>query len=268
MHRSSLTRTLGIAAIAAAAACSDSTTAPAERDLVNQESLDVAAVAGDAIAEDVSMMHTQEGALGQPVVDAQWTGPWQSCTFAAASGRFTCPDVTRGGVTISRSYQLLDASEQPQSAYDAQSTASASFTSSMSGTVARQQFQGTISRQRTITVSGLLGDESTHVINGTGATATTHSRHTAGGISRSYAMSASLTISDVVVPVPRAAGAWPLSGTITRQVSFTREGARGMGRSGTRTVTVTFNGTQLVPMTVNGEQFTLDLATGRATPAS
>ncbi|HEU4564498.1 MAG TPA: hypothetical protein VFS05_07615 [Gemmatimonadaceae bacterium] len=268
MYRPSLARTLGIAAIAAAAACGDSATSPTERDLTNQESLDVAAVAGDAIAEDVSMMNTQEGALGQPVVDAQWTGPWQSCTFQPSSGRFACPDVTRGGITISRSYQLLDGAGQPQPAYDAATTASATFTSSMTGSVARQRFQATISRQRTITVSGLLGDESTHVINGTGATAATRSRHTEGGISRAYSMSSSLLISDVVVPVPRAAGEWPLSGTITRQVTFTREEARGTGRTGTRTVTVTFNGTQLVPMTVNDIHFTLDLATGTITPAS
>ena len=75
-------------------------------------------------------------------------------------------------------------------------------------------------------------------------------------------MTSATTVSDVVLPFPYAPGAWPLSGTIVRQVSFSRDG-RGRGRSGSRTVTVTFNGTQFVPMTVNERSFTLDLATGR-----
>jgi hypothetical protein len=46
-------------------------------------------------------------------------------------------------------------------------------------------------------------------------------------------------------------------------VTFSRDRGPAQGRSGTRTVTVTFNGTQYVPMTVNDRAFTLDLATGR-----
>ncbi|MDQ3697739.1 MAG: hypothetical protein M3373_06910 [Gemmatimonadota bacterium] len=267
MTRHILTRAIGAAALMAAlVACGDESTSPSDSDLEALESVDVAAVTADAFAEDVSLMNTQEGALGQPTVDAGRTGAWENnCTYNATTGRFDCPGISRNGLTIARSFQLLDANGQPQSAYDAITTASASFLTTVAGAVARNGFNATFSRQRNINVTGLAGQETTHTFNGSGSNASTQSQHIGGGISRSYSMTIATTITNVVIPVPRVEGSWPLSGTITRQVAFSRDGARGQGRSGSRTVTITFNGTQFVPMTVGEHTFTLDLATGEVT---
>lgn len=271
MIRSRHLRPLGAAIlIGALAACGASSTEPNDADLQIQETVDVAMVAGDAIAEDVSLMNTQEHALGQPLVAATRTGPWGTagCTFDSGTGRHSCAPMMQGAVTITRSVLFLDAAGQPQQAYDPVTTASANFVTTMSGSVNRPHFSATFARHRDITVSGLAGDETQHVVNGTGTASTAHTQHSGGGMARSYAMSHTTTFAGVVIPVPRTAEGWPLSGTITRVVSFELEGARGGGREGTRTVVVTFNGTRFVPMTVNGRAFTLDLLTGDITPES
>jgi hypothetical protein len=244
-------------------ACSDSPTAPAF-DAAELASADIAALAGDGTFEDVSAMRHHQGAFAPFPGPLPRFGVWTNdCAYDAGTEAFICPTRSNAGVTHTRSYRLFDAGGASQSAYDAITTASASFTSSTSGSATRQGFSATYTRQRAFTVSGLAGDEATHTWNGTGSASHSRTQHADGGLTRSYGMTASTTVTAVVLPFPPAADAWPLSGTIVRQVTFSREGARGPGRDGARTVTVTFNGTQFVPMTVNDRAFTLDLATGR-----
>jgi hypothetical protein len=245
------------------AACSDTPTAPAF-DGVEMANADVAALAGDQTFEDVSVMRHHQGAFAPLPGPMPRFGDWvDDCTFDGVTASFVCPTRMHNGVTHTRSYRLFDGSGASQSAYDAATTASATFTSSTSGSVSRDAFSATFTRQRTFTVSGLEGDETTHIWNGTGTATHSRTQHADGGLTRAYAMTSTTTVTDVVLPFPPATGAWPLSGTIVRQVSFSRDGGAGPGRSGTRTVTVTFNGTQYVSMTVNQRSFTLDLATGR-----
>ena len=76
-----------------------------------------------------------------------------------------------------------------------------------------------------------------------------------------------MTFASVVVKLPRSQNPWPLSGTITRQISGTGSvvaGTTTRSFSVTKTVTITFNGTRLVPMMVGNVAFTLDLYTGKA----
>ena len=77
---------------------------------------------------------------------------------------------------------------------------------------------------------------------------------------RSYEMSGTSTIQDLVHGVPREDNPWPLSGTITRQITVEIVNGPDGDRSVERTATVTFNGTQFVTMTVNGESFEVDLS--------
>lgn len=224
---------------------------------------DVAVVAGDAVYEDVGVVYAQFGMFHVPTGDvgrvARLDGP---CPYDAESGRFVCPVLVREGRTIARSYGFRDATGTPQSAYDAVTTASANFRSTMSGTVARAEWNATISHERDLTVSGLAGAETRHTIDGVGSSTQARSQHTDGGV-RTYTMSAVATFTNVVVPFPRTRGAWPISGSITREVTATREGD-GTSETRTRTATTTFNGTRFATLTVGEREYTLDLATGRA----
>ena len=245
-----------------AIACRDSGTevpGPTPDELV---ATDIAVVTGDAAYEDVGVVYAQLAAFNVPTGDiGRVAGLESPCPYDATSGRFICPVRTAGGRTVARSYAFHDAEGVPQAAYDAVTTASANFRSTMTGAVQRDQWSATIAHERDITASGLAGAETQHTINGVGSSSQTRSRHADGGV-RSYSMSSVATFADVVVPFPRARGAWPVSGTITRQVTATREGDE---RSGTftRTSVTTFNGTRFATLTIGDRQFTLDLASGR-----
>jgi hypothetical protein len=74
-------------------------------------------------------------------------------------------------------------------------------------------------------------------------------------------MSGTAVIDNVVHPVPRTDDAWPLSGTITREVTINVVNGPNGDVTRTRTVVITFNGTNLPIMTVDGEAFEIDLST-------
>ena len=251
-----------IAVSCLALACADSGTevpAPTPDELV---AADIAVVTGDAVYEDVGVVYAQLAAFNVPTGDIGRVARLDSpCPYDAATGRFVCPVRSGHGRTVTRSYGFRDAAGVPQAAYDAMTTASANFRTTMTGEVQRDGWSATIAHERDITTSGLLGAETQHTINGTGASSQTRSRHVDGGV-RTYSMSSVATFADVVVPVPRTRGAWPVSGTITRQVTATREGDEQSGTF-TRTSVTTFNGTRFAALTIGDRQFTLDLATGR-----
>ncbi len=232
--------------------------------------LDVATVAGDAAQEDVETFKVNRGAFGLATIDFERFGRWDSCPYDAASSRFVCVERTRGPFTSSRSYAYLDAAGAGQSAYSSTTTAAANFKWSLSGTITRERWSGSMSRNRDITMSGLLGTNTTVTVNGTGSAEkqrTKFLRDSAGpnGLTREYNMESSLAIVNVVTPAIRMPDAWPVSGTITRNYQVTRTDATNGTIVTTRNSVVTFNGTQFADLVVNGKAFTLDLATGKVT---
>ena len=121
-------------------------------------------------------------------------------------------------------------------------------------------------RARDLMITGLEGENTTRTTNGSGAGTRTKSRHTDGDGVRTYDMTATSVIDDVVHEVrgrgvARDKGAYPLSGTITRDISVTITNGRNGDSTKHRVVVITFNGTNLVTMTVNGEAFEVDLST-------
>jgi hypothetical protein len=189
------------------------------------------------------------------------------CTYSSNTGRFSCPPITSGGLTLNRDYAFFDASQTAQSAYSASLTASANFHVSVGGVHVADAGADTVSRERSLTVSGLAGAETSRTWNGTGTRADGGYR-TNGDVKRNYHTNDAVTVSSVVVNLPRSSNPWPISGTITRQISGTASVTKAdvsKTFSVSRTVTITFNGTQNATVTVGGNTYTLDLATGVAT---
>ena len=113
------------------------------------------------------------------------------------------------------------------------------------------------------TATGLAGNETQRTWNGTGDGQVSHSRHSDNGETRTYDMTYDTQVQNVVVPFPRTADSWPLSGSIARHVVVKIVGGPHDGETRDRTTVVTFNGTELVPIQVNGKTYTLDLKTRR-----
>ena len=238
-------RLSGLAAVAAGllvAACSDDPSNPFGSTDDAQVSLDVASYAAEATLDDIDLM-SDEAAPAFP-------GP------AAA------PPI--GDLTISRQVTFYDEQGAEMSSYDALLTASINIVFTLDGSRSRSGDRGTVevqvSRSRDMTVSGLLGDETERTWNGTGSASGNRVMRSDGQGDREYTMSATTTIDNVVMLVPRD-NSWPLSGTITREITVEVVGGLEDNQTRTRTVVVVFNGTNLVDITINGETFTLDLDT-------
>ena len=270
-------------ALVFAAACSSDSTSPIQ---ITSDDVDQAAVisASDATAEDVSILSasdmTMSGGAVQNLVGGgmsmsrisvgapsyAWTFG-DGCTYSASTGRFTCPAITAGGLTLNRDYAFFDANQTAQSAYSASTTASANFHVSVTGTHVVDNGQDVVNRDRNLTVSGLAGAETSRTWNGTG-TRNDNGYRTVNDVKRSYTVNDAVTIASVVVNLPRSSNPWPMSGTITRQISGTASVTKtGVSKSFsvTKTVTITFNGTQFATVTVGTNTYTLDLSTGVAT---
>ena len=266
MNRGSLLRFAGAGVIALAlAACSGDGTGT-DADLTLEESTDAAQTVGDAVSEDVGQWFDGEatmgaGGVGPSVMAEGALALGDQCPFNASTGRFVCPPVVREGITINRSFALFNAQNQPMQAFDPQLTASANFQWSAQGTVTRDNWTGTVNRQRDMTVTGLAGLETRRTWNGEGSNHI-EATFTGSAGTRSYTHDVQTEVDDVVVAVPRALNnPWPLSGTFTADVTSNRP--RFGGGTVDFTAVVTFNGTRFVPLDIGDRHFCLDLALRR-----
>ncbi|MEN8376182.1 MAG: hypothetical protein ABFS34_12100 [Gemmatimonadota bacterium] len=222
---------IGILAAAAVltAACGDDPAAPQNAFEVALTE-DLAMVAADATLDDLAAMNDAVGGDGS----------------------------TSTGGSFSRVVSFFDAAGNLQESFDPLTTDVVEVVVDAEREATRSGWVATFQHHREFSISGLAGEETTRTRNGAGQTEITRSSHSDTGGDRSYEMSSTSLIQDVVVGVPRAEFPWPLSGTITREIEATITTPDGV-RTRQRTVVVDFNGTQFAEMTVNGETFELDL---------
>jgi hypothetical protein len=181
----------------------------------------------------------------------------EGCAFIASSQSFVC-QISNAGVTMTRSFQLLDASDTPQSAFDPATTAAIRTTIDMTGTTgAGTAFPSSILHHNEQTVSGLL--TTTRTVSGESSTRF---------IRTSSAGADTLTTSTTVdFTVPRRTNSleriYP-TGTVATTASGAGLPAAQMS------VTTTFNGTSTATLAVSFGVFsqtcTLDLDEPDATP--
>ncbi|MFI5244319.1 MAG: hypothetical protein ACHQQR_03770 [Gemmatimonadales bacterium] len=237
---------------------------------------------GDATVSDVNMLNGISGTMGWSVVQAPsgvsmsfdlsapvsfTSGPGNGCTLNPADGRFDCPpQINANGVTVVRSLAFYDASGTQMNHFDS-TTASMNVQSTENGVIAGAAGADTVNGSRNLTATGLLGHNTTRIWNGTGGG--THGAFWSdSAASRTADVSYNSTFSDVVVALPRSSNPYPVSGSISRVVTGSGVVTKGDSTKTvtiSRTVGITFNGTEFVPMTVGSQMYTLDLATGRAT---
>lgn len=211
-------------------ACSDDSLGPDDQIDITD---DIALIAADATDEDLGLM----GAM-MP------SGP---------GGGF-------GERTVTRSRTFFDTDGVEMAAYDPLLTASIVTEMETSGDVSRGDLTLSIDRSRTMTVSGLAGEETERTFDGTGTDSRTRVVTSDALGDRSFELSGSLVIDGVVRAVDRESRPWPLSGTITRTMDITILNGPNGDETRSSVVTITFNGTQFATMTVDGETFEVDLA--------
>ena len=235
-------RTLAFGSMVAlgAGACDDAGTEP---DLIDEAALraDVALVAADGVFEDLSVM------LAPTFLSMAGAGP----DLVSYGGE--------GNYTFSKDVTFFADDGTEQEKYDALLTASINVVWSMERSREHTFWSAEIERNRDMTITGLLGEETERTWNGEADADVFRSRHN-DERTRTYDMEMEANHNDVVRGVPRADNPWPLSGTIARDIHvIVMEGEEVIGERDISAI-VTFNGTQFVIMNVDGDEFEIDLA--------
>lgn len=250
--------------LAGAAACADPTTAA--RSISEQSlTMDAADDAAAVTSADLSEMVTGEILAGLPGIVGARPGTPAGCAYSPASGRFDCPTISgANGLTLERSFAIFGGGV-PQSAYDQLTTDSLNFQVAITGSVSREGRTAWLNTARTLTLSGLAGNETQRSWSGRGVR-NDSARVTSDGVARRTRIRSIDRIASVVFALPRADNPFPLSGSITHDITLSSTADNGTDtrtREVTRHVVVTFNGTRLVPVLVGDTRCTLDLVTKR-----
>ena len=236
--------TILLAAATFASACSDSSTGPGERQPItlSQALADLQLTALAPVSAQFSV--SPVAALGAP-------DP-ASCSYETTSKSFICPNVSVTGITVTRSFKVLDANGAPQSQFDQATTAAVRMETSFAGTVTTGTTSLVVDQRQEITLSGLLtgvhaldGSSLGHVVGSVGSGASTVPLNTTIGT----------TITNLVLPASASGdNRWPRSGTVVVTI------ANAFGVGGfpaiTSTASITFNGSSKAAVVVITPGFT------------
>ncbi len=164
----------------------------------------------------------------------------------------------QGSRSFSKTVTFYDIDNVEQSSYDPETTASMHVVAHLTREVSHTFWSAEIERSRDMIVTGLEGPEAARTWNGTSDGDVERSRHPEGGVVRSYDMTSSAVIADVVRGVPRADHPYPLLGSITRTIHavITNDGVEEVRDI---VVTITFDGDNTATMTVDKESWQINL---------
>lgn len=227
-------RILAVAAIAAAAAChADSSVAPS------------LFATPDAVLAEISSLDIPQpsGVSFNFFANLAEALPTTSCSYAAATQRFDCPTLANPTLAITQWFMLFDAAGAPQSHWDASTTDALRVYQTVHGHIVSSRDSLNLDTRQDLTVSGLVSGR--HTLNGTQVAhvddflTVTGSELLLGDVSQQ--------LTNVVLNSSADhAAAWPLSGTLTSDVTETR-GPLPPTRIHS---VITFNGTSKVQATV------------------
>ena len=184
----------------------------------------------------------------------------QPCRYNEAEGRWVCPPIVRDGLTFQRSFAYVDGDGNAMRRFDPLLTAATNTRNAVFGILRRENASVRIRSAGEMTVSGLLGEETTYILDGREVGRRETQLATDEGTASSVMEFANRTVAVVVPVVRRADGVapsrrWPLSGQTIRAhaVTITRNGATNTERW---RETTTFNGTAIVPVEIVSERGT------------
>lgn len=248
--------------IALAAGCSDGLTTLRLPEV--DENWEVSALESVGIAEDQANGSSVVPASASAEISIRLATEHGPCTFSASTGRSTCPDVTREGVTISRSFALYDAAGNVQEKRDT-TTVTINTQVWARGTTTRDGGSVTIDRKSDLTATGVQRGSPSRRLNGTESGSSSMERQTSRGKVKSTVVFGDTTI-NLVIPQNDPARRWPLSGTVIRAHSGTRtmEGSSDSHSFGYRAVFV-YDGTSTVRITITANGRTVMCVRNMAT---
>lgn len=184
--------------------------------------------------------------------------------------------ITRPNMTISLYRKFASTTGDSTDRYVDGSSTSLVFKRSMTGVfstpegMTRNTRYKEINRYNAHTVTGLLPTETAITLNGNGTRSNFHEMKRTirnQSVTDTFSLTGSSTRTNIVIN-KNDGDNWPESGTAVYNLTITKTKSRN-DKSGertfTRTITITYNGTETPDVTVNGESFKLGLKDGEVT---
>ncbi|HEY8833509.1 MAG TPA: hypothetical protein VIM21_13505 [Gemmatimonadaceae bacterium] len=195
-----------------------------------------------------------------------------NCTFSPTTNRVDCATITRGGLTINRSFSFLDAAGGIEQAFDATKTNTVNVTNSVTGTVTHHSTAtSTVSSSSDFTVVGLASGSTQRTVDGKSA-GTETTTGTRDGAAFTVARTAGDTTTGLVIPIQNGRPTYPTAGTVIRSMKATVTTAGSSPSTSERREVITYDGsaTATVVITHDGvtKNCTKPLPHGRLTCAS
>ncbi len=235
-----------------ALACNDGATAPLVPRA--EDEFEASALETVGIAEDQANGSSVVPSSTSSEVSLSSAAVHGSCTFSASTGRITCPDFTRNGLTISRSYALYDAADKLQEKRDS-NTVKINTQVWARGTVEKDSAKVTIDRKSDLTATGIQRGSTRRTLNGTEQGSSTMEHKTSKGKMVSKVVFSDTTVG-LVLPQNDSTQKWPLAGTVIRSHSGTR-GIEGSSESRSFSYRAVFvydgSSTVKITITANGQ---------------
>jgi hypothetical protein len=186
----------------------------------------------------------------------------ESCTFSDATGRVTCPEFTKRGLTVNVSFAFKDAAGKAQSAFDTTTTNSVNVQTSVNGSKTRDadddgdgDITSTVAHKSDLTVAGLVPGSTQRMVDGN-ATAHEETSGTRDGVAFSAVRDASDVITGLVIPIVENHPTIPSAGNIVREMKVTITKAGSDPVTKTRREEITFDGTNVVKVVITQDGVT------------
>ena len=178
-----------------------------------------------------------------------------NCTFSSTTGRDTCQPVTRGGLTIKRSFSFQDASGTAQPFPNFQ-TNTINAVDSVDGTVTRHdgRVTATVHHSSSRTVGGLASGSTQRTVDGGSKGTEDATGKTADGTSFTSSRVVADTVKGLKVPLTDNHPTFPTAGTVTRLMQATLTLGTQAPVTKSRSEVITYDGTDTakVVITKNG----------------
>jgi len=179
-----------------------------------------------------------------------------TCTFSTTSNRVECATVTRGGLTLNRSFAFLDASGAVQHAFDPGKTNTVNAKSTATGTVTHHSTAtSTVNSSSDFTVAGLATGSTERKVDGksAGNETTTGTRN---GVAFTVARTAGDTTTGLVIPIQNGRPTFPTAGIVIRSMQATVTKAGSSPSTTSRREVITFDGSATAKVVITHDGVT------------
>ena len=179
------------------------------------------------------------------------------CVFSLETGRVTCPDMTKHGLTVRVSYAFADADGDPQERFDTLTTDVVNVRTAVSGTKTHREGAATttVDHESDRTIAGLAPGSTERTVSGS-AEAEEVTEGVRDGIAFTARRELNDTTRSLVIPIVDGRPTIPSSGLVIRNMKVTITKAGEVARTKSRREKITFDGTNVLQIEITQDDVT------------